>query len=194
MQDTPIGLESYLLPCGPLSTAEDRARFWQSQRPPRSHDAWSEGYGTPSTSSDRTDPLTVVPAGPPPMRPQAVVARHLGPVPNPLPSYGPFTVPSGGLQSRSWERVLFNGPRHPGFRPWHSLILAHLFDQTLGPAPPPGAILNNSATGPAWFPAPPEPTVTYLYPCTCDNRDCRCACLPLNRPCSCPFPRRSFSL
>ena len=181
-----------MLPSGPLTTATDRAHFWQDQRPARGEDAWSEGYGTPSPA--RTDVLTVVPAGPILTRPQAVVARKIGALPDPLPTYGPFTLPQYGFAGeRSWDRALFYSPGHPAWRPWFSLVLARLFDQTLGPAPPPGAVLNTGSTGPAWFCAS-EATVTYMFPCACDNRECQCTCLPRNNPCTCPFPPRTFSV
>ena len=183
-----------MLPSGPQATAEDRAQYWQALGPTRSHDTWSLGYGSPSRSSGHTGPLTVVPTGQQPTRPQEVVARPIGPLPNPLPSYpSGFVVPAGGFGQRSAASVLFNGPRHPGFRDWHPLVLARLANQVLGPSPPPGCILNTSMSGPEWVPAPVEPstpTVTYLYPCSCNERSCRCTCLPFNRPCHCPYPRR----
>ena len=156
-----------MLPSGPESTAADTARYWQwcpvaqEQRPPRAEDAWSNGYGTPSPAP--SDVLTTL------ARPQAVVAWEIGPLPDPIPTYGPFVVPTGGAQgaqSRSWVRGLFFIPGHPGWQPFYSLVLARLFDRTRGPAPPEGAVLNTGTTGPSWFrwPGPTgtwsEPTVT----------------------------------
>ena len=127
LQDaTPIGPEFYVLPSGPESTAADTARYWrwcpvaQDQRPPRAEDAWSNGYGTPSPAPSD----------------EAVVAREIGPLPDPIPIYGPFVAPTGvqGAQARSWERDLFFSPGHPGWQPFYSLVLARLFDRTRGPA------------------------------------------------------------
>ena len=50
------------------------------------------GYETPSPAPHET-----------------VVAREIGPLPDPIPIYGPFVAPLNvpGPQARSWERNLF---------------------------------------------------------------------------------------
>ena len=151
---TPIGPEFYAPPLGPEATNTDAALYWrwcpeaQSQRPLCPEDTWSMGYQAPSPAPHETE-----------------IAREIGPLPDPIPVYGPFTAPENvaGPNARSWERNLFYPPGHPGWQPWFPRVLARLFDRTRGPAPPEGAILNTGTTGPSWF-AWPGPTGTYSAP------------------------------